>query len=265
MSASELTFWDHLDELRGVLIRIAVAVVVCGCVAFVFKDQLFGVIFAAQDSDFVTYRLFETLSFGAGSVEAFSVDLISTQLTQQFSTHLSVSMWVGFLVIFPYILFELFRFISPALYATERRYAAGVVGWGYVMFVVGVAVSYFLIFPLTFRFLAGYQVSASVENMIALDSYIGTLVTLCMMMGVLFELPILCWFFAKLGFLTADMMRHYRRYAIVVLLFISALITPTADVITMLLVALPIYLLYELSIVIISATNKAIFGTSLDS
>lgn len=254
----QTTFWDHLDELRTVLIRIVVAVVVAASAAFCFKDQLFAVIFAAQDSDFATYRLLDWVTQRAAepSMAGFSVDLINTQLTQQFTTHVSVAMWSGFLVVFPYILYELFRFISPALYATERRYTSRVVIWGYIMFLVGIALSYFLIFPLTFRFLATYQVSQSVTNMIAMESYIGTLITLCMVMGVVFELPILCWFFAKLGFLTAKFMRQYRRYAVVILLIISAIITPTADIVTLLLVAMPIYMLYELSILIVASTTR---------
>ncbi len=262
-----ITFWDHLDELRSVLIRIVGVVVVAGCAAFSFKDQLFAVIFAAKDSDFVTYRLldrvsafFNALIYGAEAtaepIESFSVELINTQLTQQFTTHISVAMWMGVLIVFPYILFEIFRFISPALYSNERRYTSRVVVSGYFMFMVGVALSYFLIFPLTFRFLATYQVSDSVNNMIAMESYIGTLITLSLMMGVVFEMPIICWLFAKLGFLTASFMRQYRRWAIVILLTVAAVITPTADIITMLLVTLPMYALYELSILIVACSGK---------
>ncbi|MFI3333493.1 MAG: twin-arginine translocase subunit TatC [Rikenellaceae bacterium] len=256
----QMTFWGHLDELRWVIIRIAVAVVVVACVAFSFKEQIFGVIFAPQSSDFITYSLFAdfaaSLSKSAVSVEEFAIDIINTQLTQQFTTHITVSVWVGLLVVFPYILFEIFRFVSPALYSHERNYAFWVVSWGYVMFLLGVALSYFMIFPLTFRFLATYQVSGTVANMIELNSYIGTLMTLCVMMGLLFELPILCWFFAKLGFITAAMMRKARRYAVVVLLIVAALITPTADAVTMLLVALPIYMLYEASILLVALSAK---------
>ncbi|MFI3264059.1 MAG: twin-arginine translocase subunit TatC [Rikenellaceae bacterium] len=270
-SNTATTFWDHLDELRSVLIRIAVVVVVAGGVAFSFKDQLFSIVFAARNSDFITYRVFDKISVlinqllsGEASsvavqnigVENFSIELINTQLTQQFTTHISIAMWAGVLVVFPYILFEIFRFISPALYSNERRYTSWVVGCGYIMFILGVALSYFLIFPLTFRFLATYQVSSSVANMIAMESYIGTLITLSLMMGVVFEMPILCWLFAKLGFLTADFMRRYRRYAIVILLLISAIITPTADIVTMLLVAMPMYMLYELSILIVALARR---------
>ncbi len=256
----QLTFWDHLDELRGVIIRIAIAIVVVAAAAFGFKDQIFAVIFAAQNSDFITYTLLGELSSllapGGGGVASFAVEIINTQLTQQFTTHITVSIWVGILFVFPYILYEVFHFVSPALYSHERNYAFWVVSWGYIMFLMGVALSYFMVFPLTFRFLATYQVSSTVANMIELNSYIGTLMMLSLMMGLVFELPILCWFFAKLGFITAKLMRGARRYAVVALLVVAALITPTADAVTMLLVAMPMYLLYEVSILIVAISQK---------
>ncbi len=270
MEASSATFWEHLDELKGVLLRIAVAVIIMGMVAFLFKEQLFSVILAPQNDDFITYRYLSELSSALGEqggvttpLEGFSVKLISTQLTQQFMVHIQMAIYVGFLVVFPYILFELFRFVSPALHHNERRYAVGVVCWGYVMFLLGVALSYLLIFPLTFRFLGSYQVSTDVENLISLDSYISTLMMLNFTMGIVFEIPILCWLFAKLGFLSASFMRHYRRHAIVILLTIAAVITPTSDIVTLLLVALPMYLLYELSIFIVAFTNNDSRGKTL--
>ncbi len=259
----KVTFWDHLDELRGVLFRIAIGVIIAAAIAFFFKDAIFAVIFAPKSSDFITYGLIDRvsgmLSFGSAEVgegmESFSVQLINTQLTQQFTTHIQMSIYVGLLLVFPYVLYELFRFVSPALYENEQRYTVRVVSCGYVMFLAGVALSYFLIFPLTLRFLASYQVSSEVQNYIALDSYIGTMMLLNLMMGIVFEIPILCWLFAKLGFLSASFMREYRRHAIVILLFISALITPTSDIVTLLLVAMPMYILYELSIVIVMLTK----------
>ncbi|MFR9603174.1 MAG: twin-arginine translocase subunit TatC [Rikenellaceae bacterium] len=262
MEANNATFWEHLDELKGVILRIIVAVVVMGMVAFTFKEQLFSVILAPQNGEFITYQYLAKVSslFNEAqntSLDNFSVRLINTQLTQQFMIHVRMAIYVGFLVVFPYLLFEIFRFVSPALHSHERRYAGGVVVWGYIMFLIGVALSYFLIFPLTFRFLGSYQVSPDVENMISLDSYISTMMMLNFAMGIIFEIPILCWLFAKLGFLTASFMRHYRRHAIVGLLTIAAIITPTSDVVTLLLVALPMYLLYELSILIVSLTRKS--------
>lgn len=162
----------------------------------------------------------------------------------------------------PYILYQLFRFVLPALYADERKYVVRMVGGGYLMFMLGVSVSYFLIFPLTFRFLGTYQVSGDVMNMITLQSYISTMMLMCLAMGIVFEIPILSWLFAKLGLLSADFMRKYRKHAVVVILVIAAIITPTSDVFTLSLVALPMWLLYEVSILIVkySKVNETIIA-----
>lgn len=148
------------------------------------------------------------------------------------------------------------RFISPALYEDEKSYVYKVVGFGYVMFIVGVLLSYFLIFPLTFRFLGTYQVSGDVANMISLESYISTLMGMNLMMGLVFELPIICWLFAKLGFLTADFMKNYRKHAVILILIIAAIITPTSDVFTLSLVSFPMWLLYEISIMVVGKVNR---------
>lgn len=255
--ASQMSFWEHLDVLRAALIKMLVVTVVCAAAAFVFKDELFAVVLAPRNSDFVTYRLFSRLSgwVADGSVEAFDVQLINTGLAQQFLIHAQTAIYAGVLCASPYILYQLFRFVSPALYANERRYAFSVVGWGYALFLVGVLVSYFLVFPLTFRFLGTYQVSSDVANMISLQSYIDTLLTLSLSMGIVFEIPILSWLFAKLGFLTAPFMRCYRRHAIVIILIVAAVITPTTDAITLFVVALPMWLLYEASIWVVARTQ----------
>lgn len=254
------SFWEHLDELKGGLVRITLGVIILGTISFFFKNELFSVILAPQNSNFITYRLFDHLSNifplpGAG-VESFSVKLINTQLAQQFLIHIKMSMYAGFLLIFPYILYELFKFVSPALYDKERKYAFWVIISGYIMFMLGVLLSYFLIFPLTFRFLGTYQVSPMVENYIAIDSYISTMMTLSLMMGIVFEIPILSWLFAKMGFISASFLRKYRKHAIIILLVIAAIITPTSDIFTLLIVSLPIYTLYELSILLIAISNK---------
>jgi sec-independent protein translocase protein TatC len=155
----------------------------------------------------------------------------------------------------PYLLYLLFHFVAPGLYAHEKHYALRAVGGGYVMFLMGVALNYFLIFPLTFRFLGTYQVSAEVPNQIALTSYISMLLMLCFLMGMIFELPILCWLLAKIGVLKADFMKKYRKHAVVVILIIAAVITPTGDAMTLSLVALPIYALYEISILVVKKTD----------
>lgn len=259
MNDKPASFWEHLDELRGTLGRIMLSVVLLGVVAFFFKDELFSVILAPKSSDFITYQLLNKVDgmFATNaSIEAFSVKLINTQLAQQFAIHIKMAMYAAFLLVFPYVLYELFRFVSPALYARERRYAFRIIGSGYVMFMFGAALSYFLIFPLTFRFLGTYQVSAEVENQIVLESYIGTMMMLNLMMGIVFEIPVLSWLFAKMGFISTSFLRKYRRHAVVMLLVIAALITPTADIVTLLLVGLPMYLLYEVSILVVATTTR---------
>ncbi len=261
MSGTEKTesmsFWSHLDVLRVALMKIAAVAVVFGVAAFFFKEQLFSIILAPKEAGFITYRLLNDLSglITDAGVSDFYVKLINTGLAEQFIIHMKTALCAGFLCASPYILYQLFRFVSPALYANERRYAVRVVGSSYAMFVLGVAVSYFLIFPLTFRFLGTYQVSGDVENMITLQSYISTLILMSMAMGIVFEIPVLSWLFAKLGFISAVFMRRYRKHAIVIILVIAAVITPTSDVFTLSLVALPMWLLYEVSIFIVKRSN----------
>lgn len=246
------SFWEHLDVLRTAIIKIVAVAVVFGIAAFFFKEQLFDVVLAPKDDLFITYQLLNRITaWAGGSMDSFSVKLINTGLAQQFIIHMKTALCAGVLCASPYILYQLFRFVSPALYDNERRYVTRMVGGGYAMFSLGVLVSYFLIFPLTFRFLGTYQVSGDVDNMISLDSYISTLVLMCLAMGIVFEIPILSWLFAKLGFLSAEFMRKYRKHAIVMILAVSAVITPTSDVFTLSLVALPMWILYEVSILIV--------------
>lgn len=246
------SFWEHLDVLRTAIMKIVVVAVVFGIAAFFFKEQLFDVVLAPKDDRFITYQLFNRIAAWAGdSMDSFSIRLINTGLAQQFIIHMKTALCAGVLCTSPYILYQLFRFVSPALYDNERKYVTRMVGGGYAMFSLGVLVSYFLIFPLTFRFLGTYQVSGDVDNLISLDSYISTLVMMCLAMGVVFEIPILSWLFAKLGFLSAEFMRKYRKHAIVIILAVSAIITPTSDVFTLSLVAFPMWILYEVSIWIV--------------
>lgn len=254
-----LTFWDHLDELRGCLVRIAIVTVACGLAAFFFKEGMFRIVLAPGKGDFITYKVMEMASGWflpqGGVSETFSVKLINTGLAEQFLIHMRTSMYAGVLCASPYILYLLFRFVSPALYEREKRYAFRMVGGGYLMFMSGVALSYLLIFPLTFRFLGTYQVSAEVENTITLQSYMDTLMMMNLMMGVVFEIPILCWLLARFGLITAGFMRSYRRHAIIIILVVAAVITPTSDIFTLSLVALPMWLLYEASILIVRRTT----------
>lgn len=164
------SFWEHLDVLRIALMKVAVVTAAFGIIAFAFKETLFAVVLAPKGADFITYRWLSLL-LPRGEMSDFNVQLINTGLAEQFIIHMKTAMCAGLLCASPYILYQLFRFVSPALYADERRYAVRIVGWGYVMFLTGVAISYFLIFPLTFRFLGTYQVADDVMNMISLQSY----------------------------------------------------------------------------------------------
>lgn len=246
---SAMTFWDHLDVLRGSLLRMAVVMVACAVVAFAFKDAVFAAILAPKHDDFILYRLLAGVNswLADGSPSSFHVELINTGLAEQFKIHVKTSLYVGLMAASPYCLYELFRFVSPGLYPKERRYGVRAVVSGYVMFLLGVALCYFLIFPLTFRFLGTYQVSPDVENLITLQSYMDTLLVMCFLLGILFELPIVCWVLGKLGILRRTFMRRYRKHAVVVILVVSAIITPTSDIFTLCIVALPICLLYEVS------------------
>ena len=246
-SSEYASFWEHLDELRSRLIRMLILLALVTVVAFLLKEQLFNIVLAPRSSDFVTYRLM--------GVSAFSIQLINTGLTEQFMVHMRTAMFTGLLVTSPYIIYELFRFVSPGLYDNERRYVFQLVGSAYVMFVIGLLLNYFLIFPLTVRFLGTYQVSTDVMNMLTLQSYIDTLIGMSFMMGVLFELPVVCWLMGRMGIINAHLMSSYRRHAIVAILILAAIVTPTTDVFTLFVVALPIWLLYELSILVVKASN----------
>lgn len=247
-----MTFWEHLDQLRGVIVRAVVAVCLFAVAAFFFKEELFDIVLAPKQSTFITFRLLSRIS----PIEPFSVNLINTGLASQFMIHAKVALYAGVFCAAPYMLYLVFSYVSPALYANERRYAVALVGSGYAMFIIGTALGYFLIFPFTVRFLGDYQVSQDVPNLITLESYIETFMMLNLLMGAVFEIPILCWLLAKFGLLKADFMRRYRRHAVVIILVAAAIITPTTDVFTLLLVSVPILLLYEASIVLVSCTSK---------
>ena len=256
MMASPQTFWDHLDELRGSLIRMIAAIFICAIATFFFKEELFRIILAPQDNGFVTYRLLNSLSQSFlgdtfSDIEILSVQLINTGLAQQFLLHVKASLCAGVLLISPYLIYQLFHFISPALYTHERKYALRLVGSGYVMFVFGVLLTYYLIFPLIFRFLGTYQVSEVVANTVTIDSYMNALMMTCLSMGIVFEIPVVCWILGRMGVINARMMTHYRRHVIVALLIVAAIITPTSDVFTLSIVAFPMWLLYEFSILIV--------------
>lgn len=242
------SFWDHLEVLRADLIRIVVAVILAAVVAFTLRDPLFGLVLWPTHSDFCLWQW-----IGA---EPFTIRLMNTGLAEQMMIHLRVATIMGVLVASPYILYVLFRFISPALYENERRYSVRLTLSAYGCFLLGVVVNYLLIFPLTVRFLGTYQVSEEVTNMLTISSYVDTLMMMTLLFGLVFELPALCWLLGRFGLLRSEWMARYRRHAIVAILVVAALITPTTDIFTLLIVSLPIWLLYEISIIIVKGCQK---------
>lgn len=255
-----MTFWDHLEVLRGVIFRI-LAVALAGFIAaFCFKEPLFKLILAPSHPDFIFYRWLQSAAslFGASTIGLtdFNVDMFSSTLTAQFMIHMKMAFYISLIVILPYTLYLLFGFISPALHSNERKSSTKVIVWSYLLFMMGIALDYLIVFPLAFRFLGTYQVSADIPNMITLESYTDLLITLTLLMGVLFELPILAWLLGRLGIIDDVFMKRYRRHAVVAILVIAAVITPTTDVFTLAIVTLPIYLLYEASIFIVRPKSK---------
>ena len=267
MSNEPVTFWDHLDVLRSVIIRVAVVSLAFGILAFCFKEPLFAVVLGPQDSSFITYQLFSQVEQWFATLVGmdmkdvvaatdFHVALINTELAQQFIIHMKVAFFAGLITASPYVLYQLFKFISPALYENERKYAVRLVFGSYVMFMLGVLFSYFIIFPFTFRFLGTYQVADDVANTITLESYISTFVSLTLVLGIIFEMPMMSWILAKMHLLKSSYMTQYRKHVIVAILIVAAIITPTSDAFTLLLVSIPMWLLYELSILIVRVTNR---------
>lgn len=253
-----MTFGEHLEVFRKMLFRIIAITACLSIVIFCAKDTTFDMLLAPGGSNFVTYRIIESLCHGVGinfHFEPYSIHLINTELSSQFMTHVSTSVYLALLFVSPYIVIELYRYIAPALYENERRYSVSVAVAVYLLFVFGVLMSYYILFPFALRFLGTYQVAASVENQINLSSYISTFVSLTLMMGLVFQLPVVSFFLAKMGVLEAGFMRRYRRHAFVLTGIVSAIITPP-DLFTCAMVMLPMYGLYELSIFVVDRTCK---------
>lgn len=232
------------------LFRILAVVAVLTIVIFCFKDWTFKMLMAPSQWDFVTYRYIEKFLHWLGSDFTFNeyhINMIATELSSQFMTHITAALLLGFLCASPYILWELFRFITPALYENERKYSVRVAVIVYILFVVGVLMSYFILFPISFRFLGTYTVSDLVESNITLNSYISTFTTLTLIMGLVFQLPVLAFFLGKIGAVKSDFLKKYRRHALVIIMVVAAIITPP-DLMTLVLVTIPLYLLYEVSI-----------------
>ena len=254
----EMTFWDHLEALRWVLFRVVAVLFVALVGCFIAMPHIFDeFILGPTTSDFFLYKLFGSLGRGGGmmmpdfSDDGFHVDIININVATQFLTHVSTSFWLALLVTFPYLIYEIWRFVSPALFPEEKKgvKTAFVAGGG--LFYVGCVVGYCVVFPLTFRFLAQYTLGGTVVNQISLNSYMSNFLTIVFVMGVVFEMPMLAWLLSSLGILHKELLKEYRKYAVVVLLVLAAVITPSGDPFTLSVVFLPLYLLYELSILVV--------------
>ncbi len=247
-----MTFWDHLDELRWHIMRSLIAIVIFAIIAFVNRRIIFDVIILAPStSDFITNRalceLGKFLSLNALCIKDLSLKIINIKMSGQFLTHMYISIVSGFILAFPYVLWEIWQFVKPAMKDNERKYSSGGVFISSVLFLMGILFSYFLIVPLTVNFLGTYHVSESVYNQISLSSYINTVVSVTFAVGLVFELPILVYFLTKIGVLTPDFMKKNRKYMYVIMLIVSAIITPP-DMFSQILVVFPLIGLYEFSI-----------------
>lgn len=255
-----MTFWDHLDELRWHIIRSLIAIVILAIVAFLNRKLIFDtIILAPSTSEFITNRalceLGKLLSLNALCIKELSLQIININMSGQFLTHMYISIITGFILSFPYVIWEIWRFVRPAMKENERRYSSGGVLISSLLFFLGVLFSYFLIVPLTVNFLGTYHVSETVYNQISLSSYINTVVSVTFAVGLVFELPILVYFLTKIGVLTPEFMKNNRKYMYVIMLILSAIITPP-DMFSQILVVLPLIALYEVSISVSTRIQK---------
>lgn len=256
-----LTLGGHLEVVRRMLIRALTVVCVIAIAIFCFKEQTWRLLLAPGQYDFVTYRWIEWALHQMGYIdfgfEPYHVSLIATDLSSQFMQHLSTSLYLGVLCASPYLVWELFRFVSPALYDNEKRYSVVIATSILVLFVIGVLMSYFVLFPIAFRFLGTYSVSDSVVSHITLDSYVSTFVTLTLVMGLVFQLPVVAFVLGKMGLVRHDVLARYRKHAFLLIMIVAAIITPP-DVMTLVLVTVPLYLLYISSIQIVRKVEPQI-------
>lgn len=250
----EMSFLDHLEELRWHLIRSTIAVVVLALLAFIFKDFIFDtLIFGPKRPDFPTYRMFCNISRSLGMdtfcFQEMPFRIQSRTMAGQFSAHMWTSIYAGIIIAFPYILYEFWRFISPGLKEKERKSSRGFIVIASLLFFLGVLFGYYLITPLSINFLGNYQVSKEVFNDFDLDSYISLVRTSVLACGIVFELPIIMYILTKIGLVTPEILRKYRKFALIIVLILSAVITPP-DIVSQIIVAIPILILYEVSIYI---------------
>lgn len=248
-----LTFWGHVDLLRKYLFRSVLAIIFFAIAAFFFKDFIFNtIIMLPSDTKFVTYKVFckigTLINFEGLCFQPFHLDLINTEIGGQFRYHLLISAISGIIIAFPFIVWQMWLFIKPALKEKELKSSKGIIFYITTLFLTGVLFGYFLISPLTINFLATYELSANIKNFISIGSYISILTILTLSMGLVFELPVLIYFLTKIEILSSSFLKRYRRHAIVIIAVLAAFITPSGDMFSMVLVGFPIWVLFEISI-----------------
>lgn len=257
-----MSFWDHLEELRWTLLRSVIALFVFAIVGFAVMPYIYeSIIMGPTHADFFLYEYLCKVTSAVPILpdfcdDTFNIKIININLASQFFRHMTTSFWLALICTFPYLIFELWRFVSPALYESEKKNIRWVFLFGTIMFFVGCVVGYGMIFPMTFRFLSTYQLSASIENTISLDSYMDNFLMMIFIMGIVFELPLLSWLLSQLGILNRSFFKQYRRQAIVCLLVLAAIITPGGDPFTLSVLFVPLYLLYELSAFFVKPAPK---------
>lgn len=259
---AEMSFFEHIEVLRWHLIRSVIAIAVFAILSFTFYDFVFNdIIMGPKNLDFWTYRMMckvgDLLSLDGFCVERIPFNIINTELAGQFMLQINSCLLMAVALGFPYLLFEVWLFVKPALTDVERKGARGFVFYATILFIIGALFGYYIVVPLSVNFLANVSLSEEITNQITIDSYLSTIATLTLGCGVIFLLPILIFILSKLGIMTPEFMRASRRYAIVIILIIAAIITPTADVITLLTVSAPMFILYELSISVSASVKRS--------
>jgi sec-independent protein translocase protein TatC len=262
-TGKEMSFMDHLEELRWHLLRGVVAIFVFMIIAFINMKFIFKhVILAPARADFWTYKIMCKLS-DATCIDQLNFSLQSRLLSGQFTMHVVASFTVGFIVGFPYLFYEIWKFIKPGLYINEKKNATGVVLFVTILFIIGALFGYFVIAPLSVNFLANYTLDESIVNEFDITSYVGTICMIVLAGGLMFQLPVVVMMLSKFGVVTPQFMRRFRKHAIVVLMIVAAIITPSPDVLSQILVGIPLYILYELSIFISAVMNRGRTSTEI--
>lgn len=254
---NDISFLEHLEVLRWHLIRSVIAILALAITVFLFSDFVFGVVvFGPAKSDFITFKYFCEYT-GLLCIDELPYEMRSSKPMQQFTAHIGTSIIIGFITAFPYVFWELWRFIKPALYSQEKNVTSGVVFFVSALFMLGISFGYYLVAPLSFNFLTHYTIApqADIKNIFDFPTVISFVTMICLANGLMFQLPMVVYFLSKVGLVTPDLMKSYRKHAIITILFLSALLTPP-DVTSQLLVGLPIFLLYEVSISISARVYK---------